>query len=211
MRESTVVVFHYLVKTKSRIEELKKGIAYHPPEAINDQTALPPSTVIIPGRRSGGTVLRSCSIQMQVLWDMRSLQSWRRSRFRAFVMLVKHWQWRGSRNGKSFSRMRSTVVDKQSQPIWYVSSKAIFWQSFFRILFRSTKYVEKHISEVFPMSRLDQPNFWWYCKYLSGVDSWPSSPPLSLSLNGNITNYVYHVWICFLIDNENKVPGLLNG
>ena len=29
-------------------------------------------------------------------------------------------------------------------------------------------------------------------------NSWPSSPPLSLSLNGNITNYVYHVWICFL-------------
>jgi len=52
-----------------------------------------------------------------------------------------------------------TVVDKQSQPIWYLSSQAIFWQSFFRILFRSTKYIEKHISKVFPMSHLDQPNF----------------------------------------------------
>ena len=31
-----IVAFHYLVQTKSRIEELKKGIAYHPPEAIND-------------------------------------------------------------------------------------------------------------------------------------------------------------------------------
>ena len=31
-----IVAFHYLVQTKSRIEQLKKGIAYHPPEAIND-------------------------------------------------------------------------------------------------------------------------------------------------------------------------------
>ena len=39
----------------------------------------------------------------------------------------------------------------------------------------------------------------WLCNFIGEVfSSWPSSPPLSLSLNGNITNYVYHVWICFL-------------
>ena len=54
----------------------------------------------------------------------------------------------------------TTVADKQSQQVRYLGTGSIFWHSVFRILFSSSKYVEKHISEVFPMSGYVRPNFW---------------------------------------------------
>jgi hypothetical protein len=53
----------------------------------------------------------------------------------------------------------ATVADKQSQQIQYLSTQAKFWQSDFRFLFSSSNYIEKHISEVIPMSHLGRPNF----------------------------------------------------
>ena len=43
-----------------------------------------------------------------------------------------------------------TVVDKQSQPIWYLVI-GIFWQQTdFRFGFSLSKYIRKHTSEIFP-------------------------------------------------------------
>ena len=61
-------------------------------------------------------------------------------------------------------------MDRQSQPIWYLSSQAIFWQYFFRILISLLKYIKKHTSKVFPMSGWVWPNFW--PKYSPNSGSW---------------------------------------
>jgi hypothetical protein len=46
-----------------------------------------------------------------------------------------------------------TVAEKQSPPIWYLGNQETFGNSDFRFKLRLVRYVEKHTSEVFPMSR----------------------------------------------------------